>query len=292
MTTMLDWAKAYSQRLDFAIFPLRPGEKKPACQNGFHDASKNLKQIERLFNSSNYNIGVATGSRSGILVIDFDIGKGDGTINGFETLEEWEDLTGRKLPSETWTSTTPSGGAHWYYKLDDDFSSVHRSGSAGVDIQANGAYIVLPPSFFNGKRYEWDLAPGDCDLHPVDENVLEFIEYVRNKEIKVNEVNECNYFSVPTVVKNGGRHNFMNSLIGSLIRRNLSDESIEAVIRIENKKIIEPPFTEQELQKEVLPGIKNIRRLERSRTEGSEEKRKLLMKKRDLLLQQKALMNR
>ena len=60
---------------------------------------------------------------------------------------------------------------------------------------------------------------------------------------------------LPPEIEEGGRHTPLISVIGTLNRLGVSDESIEYVIRAENASKCKPPFTEEELQKEIFPAI-------------------------------------
>src|SRR5690348_15560939 len=54
------------------VFPCRPQDKRPATPRGVHDATTDPRVIERWWRHADYNIGVATGAISGMMVIDID----------------------------------------------------------------------------------------------------------------------------------------------------------------------------------------------------------------------------
>ncbi|WP_299791688.1 bifunctional DNA primase/polymerase [uncultured Marivita sp.] len=96
------------------------------------------------------NIGIATGSRSGIVVLDVDISP---TKNGLASLEAIEHKHG-KLPT-TMTVRTGSGGYHFYFAASSTplKNSVGHLGE-GLDIRAEGGLVVAPPSLhITGNRY-------------------------------------------------------------------------------------------------------------------------------------------
>lgn len=129
------------------VFPLRPGMKTPDCQHGCLDATRDPEQIRTLFRKADANIGLATGEKSGLIVLDFDT---KGGKRGLDTHRMIDDTFG----VQTLTSRTPSGGFHQFFK--------HRSGLKnaverlpGVDIRTDGGYVVIPPSIVDGVRYRW-----------------------------------------------------------------------------------------------------------------------------------------
>ena len=99
------------------------------------------------------NIGMATGPRSGVVVVDVDIDKG-----GFETLaalihqhEEW---------TRTPTVRTGGGGLHLYFQYPEGAEIRNDAGrklGPGIDVRSKGGYVLLPPSKHATRRvYEWE----------------------------------------------------------------------------------------------------------------------------------------
>lgn len=120
------------------------------------------------------NVGIATGGRSHLVVIDIDLGHRANTAFGSPGEERegqepnvWSSL-GRvihKLP-RTRTALTGGGGLHLLYRARFLDPVRNRTSSlpgmpnlAGIDLRADGGYIVAPPSAHaSGNRYRW-LAP-------------------------------------------------------------------------------------------------------------------------------------
>src|ERR1700761_6110428 len=98
-------------KFGWAVFPLLPRSKEPACKHGFHDAVKDEASIRALWETrTNLNLGIATGDISGFWVLDIDPDKG-----GDKSLEELENKYG-SLP-KTLTSKTGGGGIHYLFKM-------------------------------------------------------------------------------------------------------------------------------------------------------------------------------
>jgi hypothetical protein len=93
-------------------------------------------------------IGLATGERSGVVVIDLDykpVGHSK-FPEGLNGLEEFARLCGGDIPN-TLTVATPGNGFHFYFKWPG--FKVKNSVSAlapGVDVRGDGGYAVLPPT--------------------------------------------------------------------------------------------------------------------------------------------------
>ena len=56
--------------LGYAVFPVLPGRKNPACKHGVNDATNDAEQIQRWWAAKpDLNIGLAT---AGLIVIDLE----------------------------------------------------------------------------------------------------------------------------------------------------------------------------------------------------------------------------
>lgn len=260
MNSLKDWALYYAG-LGLAVFPLRPGSKKPATDHGFKEATTNLETISRWWDKwPDANIGIATGKRSsGLVVIDLDEKPEEG-ISGYETLKEWQSIYG-KLP-ESWLSITGSGGYHYFYK--DGAVNKCRTGLyPGVDIRGDGGYIVAPPSVHeNGRCYEWEQAPEDLPLAAADDKVIRFL-------LGPSPDQNSQGFQMSDQIPEGQRVSTLVKLIGSQRGKGLSTEAIRAAVTAENEARCVPPLTEQELEKEVFPALTREWKTENAYSGGS-----------------------
>ena len=244
--SMKEWALYYASH-GLAVFPIKSRSKAPLTQHGLKDASKKPAQIESWWTRwPSANIGIATGSVSGgLVVIDLDIDKDKG-IDGRVTLREWEAQHG-KLPDKTWLSITGRGG--YFYKSTEVVKN--RTGIyEGVDIRGDGGYIVAPPSVHpNGNIYEWEQDPITTPLAEIDSKVREFLLDPFSEKLQ-REV-----FSAPEQIPEGERTNILVKLVCSQQAKGLSDEAIRAAVRAENEAKCNPPLTDEELEKEVFPAL-------------------------------------
>lgn len=164
-------ARELAARFGFKVFPVN-GQKKPACKGGHKAATDSDQKIQALFKNCRHAEGVAirTGRCSNILVLDVDSKRTEDL--GFDPLDKLIDQFG-----DDWIDTTrvftPSGGHHFYFKLDsnDDIVFSSRVGLFdAVDIRCEGGYVVAPPSMVEGKSYIWgtrDEVPYSLVLQPV-----------------------------------------------------------------------------------------------------------------------------
>lgn len=92
-------------------------------------------------------IGIATGP-SNLVVIDCDVKTDeDGRhISGIHNLAELQ--ADYSLLGDTFTVDTPSGGRHYYFVAGHGHDIRNSAGklAEGIDIRANGGYVVAPPS--------------------------------------------------------------------------------------------------------------------------------------------------
>lgn len=136
-----------------------PG-KHPATKNGFHDATVDRDAVAEFWRTRPYaNIGVATGKKSGILVLDFDDDHG-----GQKSRAELEQRHG-PLPH---TATVQTGrGTHLWYCIDAGVEVASNAGKlgSGIDVRCDGGYIIAPPSqHVTGRLYSWNPTPADAEL--------------------------------------------------------------------------------------------------------------------------------
>jgi len=150
LASALDYA-----RRSWAVFPCKPCTQKPATRRGFKDASTETARIDRWWpNGSKRNLAIATGQVSGLIVIDVDPRHGGDTTLADLIAEHGP------LPA-TPTAKTGGGGLHFLFKHPGgQIKSRNNALGPGIDVKADGGYIVAPPSIHpNGNVYEWQQSP-------------------------------------------------------------------------------------------------------------------------------------
>jgi putative DNA primase/helicase len=93
------------------------------------------------------NVGIVTGARSGLVVLDVDPAKG-----GLESLAQ---LFPNGAPS-TLTVATGGGGLHFYLKHPGGRVPCRVGFMPGLDVRGDGGLVVAPPSgHASGLSYSW-----------------------------------------------------------------------------------------------------------------------------------------
>lgn len=142
--------------LGWSVIPLKPGGKAPLLKwRRFMTARPSDIDLIRWWNRwPDANLGVVTGSISGISVLDVE-------STGLWALDVWH------VP-RTVTSVSQGGGRHFFLVHE----ASHRTGPWSIDglhvgdFRAEGGIIALPPSRGPSGVYRWDVAPWDrepCD---------------------------------------------------------------------------------------------------------------------------------
>lgn len=162
--------------LGFSVIPLQDRSK---IASGSWKAQQSVRFSEptcRSMDGKGYNVGIVTGSISGIFVIDID---GE---EGFQTLKNLE-LEYGILPKTACTIT--SSGMHFYFKLPaGEQSNIRNLSSKGangqvmpkVDVRGEGGYVVAPPSIHpSGHEYRWYLSPWEVEIAEVPEGWLDLL---------------------------------------------------------------------------------------------------------------------
>lgn len=143
------------------VLPLNAGMKSPVgalVPHGLSDASTEPVQIQKWFGNGNpnkYNVGGVMGN--GLIAVDIDK-KPHKNQDGYKVIKALEPELGELIASPI-AQSTPSGGEHWIYKLPESVAvkspkDAFKERGSGLDIRADGSYIVLAPSVLGDKDHE------------------------------------------------------------------------------------------------------------------------------------------
>jgi hypothetical protein len=168
-------ALEYAVGAGFAVFPCRPGTKRPACANGVHDATSDVAQIDAWWTENpDYNIGWDP-HFSGHCIIDTDGLEGESALAGLG-------LTHSDLPP-TLTVQTPRGVGHTHRVFRGVLLCTQSKLATHVDTRGNGdGYGLLPPSLIDGRSGKPEACWGsysvleDCKPAPVPKWVSEALQ--------------------------------------------------------------------------------------------------------------------
>lgn len=196
--------------------------KSPKTNHGLNNATSAKGAIDKFWlRSPLANIGMRT---DGLIVVDIDV-KHDGFAS--KALLEAQLCP---LP-KTRVHRTGGGGEHWIYQAPEGSDIRNRNGLLpGVDIKANGGYIIAPPSLHrSGKRYEV------IDPSPIAPAPAWLIEQTTAKKQKTPFTPTTENQVIPI----GERHSKLLSIAGSLRNNGISQSDIEATLLSVNRSVCE-----------------------------------------------------
>jgi putative DNA primase/helicase len=187
------------------------------------------------------NIGI---NPDGIFVVDEDPRHG-----GDKTLATFQGEHG-KLP-ETPTQKTGGGGRHFLFKMVPQLLDLFRFPKEigpGLDLKFSNGYIVVAPSIHpdTGAAYEW--------IVPLEAGIAEppgwLVDLILSKAIggkSMKKGGKTTGLDMNQAVAGGQRNNTLTSLAGTMRRRGMSEEAIEAALKAENAVGCDPPLHESEI---------------------------------------------
>ena len=222
-SNMLEAALGYVAE-GFKVFPVKP-DKKPLTEHGLKDATDTESGVTEFWKRwPKAGIGLVT---DGLFVVDFDLKSG-----GIKSKADIEAKYG-SLP-RTRAHRTGGGGEHHIYRQPNGNglrNTVSLAGHAGVDIRANGGYIIMPPSpHESGNRYE---VLDDWEIQPAPEWLV---------TLATKEKQPAGAKLTGHLIPEGQRNATLASLGGTMRRRGMSHSAIEAALLEENRQQCQPPL--------------------------------------------------
>ena len=163
---MIDFALQYAGR-GWRVFPV--GQNKKPLIKWKEGATVSPSVIESWWSPTHgrwphANIGIATGTPSGICVVDIDSPAALGRF----LAKHGNDWAKHPVPP---TAVVCTGrGWHLYVDLDPGRvvkCSVGKGDEEGIDIRGEGGYVLAPPSIHpSGRIYEWNFRLLDGSAYP------------------------------------------------------------------------------------------------------------------------------
>lgn len=188
----------------------------------------------------NANVGIATGKESDLVVLDVD-----DRHDGEKSLGELVAKFGQLPP--TLQVITGGGGRHIYFKypigFDNIKSTVGKVG-CGLDIRADGGYVVAPPSIHSsGNLYVWEISGSSNEVADMPDWLLNLV-----KERVAHQGKQLNGKALQ-VIPIGERNNYLISQAGKMRQLGLDEDVILVLLKhINNTKCL-PPLDEVEVEK-------------------------------------------
>ena len=256
---MVDFSivEEYTSR-GLCVIPVEGMGKRP-LHNNWTKSDNDWKVID----FQNRNIGIITGKRSNIVVIDID-NRGDTSAD-----DKRKKILG--LYPTNLVSRTGSGGYHLFYRYPHGTNRVPNAvGKDGIDVRGDGGMVVVPPSTTTKGEYHWleEGKPGDFPL-----------AFMGRKEAAPGEaiVNKDPDWVMKGLqgVTEGGRNDLCAKLAGYFLSKGLTTRVVLSILHDWNRKN-NPPLANRELRET----IESINRAEVRSIE--EETKKLSAPKNEL----------
>ncbi len=197
--------------------------KHPRTFNGLTDASADMDTITSWWTIwPDSNIGIITGSVSGLVVVDID------------------DPDIAPTFADTVECRTGSGGRHLYYRHPGGLVKSSVKVAPGTDSRADGGYVVAPPSrHISGEVYTWVEGPGDTEMIDAPRWWLDLLEKKRHEPVSVDPVD--------FKLTEGGRNNRLTQKAGHMRRAGFDTPSILAALLDYNRRHCEPALDDEEV---------------------------------------------
>jgi putative DNA primase/helicase len=241
MTAALDWVGQ-----GFGVFPCcwptadggcdcgrghtgRDVGKAPLTPHGLKNATMRESVVREYWGRwPRANIGLAT---DGLLVLDFDGQPGIAGKKAIEAEHGSLPITRRHL--------TGGGGEHLIYRNPNGTNARNATvlgGYQGVDLRANGGYIIAPPSVHrNGLPY---TIAADCEIALAPDWLV---------DAAIKKTRPRGVVPAGEVRREGQRNSGLASLAGTMRRRGMPLAAIEAALLQVNLLQCEPPLSEEEV---------------------------------------------
>lgn len=216
-----------------------PQHDKDLLPHGVHSASNDPDLIRRWWAKWPWaNVGIETGSRSGLDVLDIDPKHGgDETIA--ELIRQYDGLP------ETPIQITGGGGNHLIFAYSGRIGNKVGFAS-GLDTRSDGGLIVVEPSIHaSGRQYTWEVTahPDDMPLASMPEWLIALITKAQAKQQSID-----GQATGGDRIADGQRNSTLASLAGSMRRRGFGPDAIESALLIENQSRCDPPLPESEVK--------------------------------------------
>lgn len=223
----------YYLSIGFSVIPVGQDKKPLIKWEEFQTRKPTEDEIKKWAEShKSLNIGIVTGSISGIVVVDIEAG-GD---------------TGNLPP--TVIVKTGGGGFHFYYKHPQTAVKNAVRIRDKTDIRGDGGYVIAPPSLHkSGNNYEWIVPPEKSEFAEPPKWIFETSPQSQSKELQTPKVDWQQFLSKDN--PEGSRNSLAAQLAGKLLYHLPSDLweiAGWATIKEWNSTQNKPPLTDSELR--------------------------------------------
>ena len=206
-----------------------PG-KHPKIKDWVNAATTNEEQIRSWWKKwSDANIGLLTGERSKVVVLDVDGPQGQAAIDKLN------------LPETVKVKSGKVDGRHYYFKAPDIPMKTRNRALPETDFKGDGGYIVAPPSLHvSGNRYTSENMTS-LEPAPLPASVIEMLHLPGGTA--PNDVSGAVGQTIPTSQRNVT----LTSWAGKLRRIGLTENEILAAL-LERNRLCDPPLAQHEVE--------------------------------------------
>jgi len=222
----------------FDLVPIANNAKIPVEKDWTNKSHKEKDEWQNWI-VNGLNIGVKTGSKSNVIIIDID---------QKPIPEEVRELMGNTLIQES------TNGFHLFYKYDKDFPKT-RIDSFKIDIENDGGQVVIYPSKIKGIERK-------LQLHPIIEMPIELKKLLlskitvprkTNSEIIREDIKTEDFKIDPKkfLLKNNNLEGSCNTefiKLGGILRKQLTTNQTGYVLNVLNKHMLEKPMQQQAIR--------------------------------------------
>lgn len=223
------------------LVPLLPNKKIPFEKDWLNKEYKNKLEWEKWI-TDNFNIGVKTGHKSNITVLDIDTKEIPDILKGVHTIRQ-----------------DTNRGYHFIFAYDPEIPTT-KIEEFKIDILNDGKQFVVYPSKVDGIDRNWNFKNPNIDLPKIPENIkkwiLENVNQNGTKKVSENPEEEQNQKLIEDIkneslgdfegVLEGNRNNTLIKM-GGILRKRLNFEQTSYVVKFFNKNFIKPSLPENEV---------------------------------------------
>ena len=254
---MLDEALRYRE-LDLSVIPVSKS-KKPLIK--WEEYQKRLPTEDEIRSwwtkHPNANIGIVTGSVSGLVVIDID------EAEGHEAIKEYiPDMS--NIP----TVSTPRGGKHLYFKAPHPCPRNNTRLVPGCDFRGEGGFIIAPPSMgtAEGSRgYVWQKSIYEYALNILPYTYILYINSI-NTNLISNRIGGVvgggrgeTDFDVGKMFTEGSRDNSLFHIANQLIKSKTNEKVVREVLK-RLALFCDPPYPLEDIPEKIESAINRAER--------------------------------
>jgi Bifunctional DNA primase/polymerase, N-terminal/Primase C terminal 1 (PriCT-1) len=207
--------------------------------HGHLDATADVDRVARYWRQCpEANIGLATGQKNNITVLDVDPRHGGDASLAALTAQHGE------LP-ESWRSRTGSGGEHIIFEYIAGAGSSAGKLGDGLDIRSDGGLVIAPPSLHEtGRRYGW-INEGPIATAPV----WLAAALLREKTAVAGAAAPEKWRALfAEGAAEGTRNDAAISLTGHLLSRRLDPFLVLDIVKLWNRERLRPPLADEKIK--------------------------------------------